>query len=77
MTTLYRIMPGRIGEKTKCLIGGLPSHKCGRHAKWFLFPAGPGTLDTTQFSNLEANVCDDHIIKAMKFGAERRKKEKR
>jgi hypothetical protein len=71
MSTMFRVCPGNLSKDGKCSIFST-DHKCANTAKWFVFPAGPGTLDTTQFSNLDANVCDAHIAKALVVIAARR-----
>ena len=54
---------GNLSDKSPCFIPG--ARKCKRKGKWLVFPRGPGTLDTTQFSNLHATPCDKHLIKAL------------
>ena len=64
--SLHRVALGNLTGRSKCWI---PSewgrHACNKKAKWYVFPAGEGSLDSTQFSNLCANTCDDHLIKAL------------
>lgn len=67
------ILSGTLDEKHRCTIYS-SKHRCKRKAKWLLFYHGPKALNTTQFSNLAANVCSDHIEKAVNFMDEWQKK---
>jgi len=65
--SLHRVALGQLSENGKCWIPKeWGRHACNRKAKWLVFPAGHGTLDTTQCSNLCANVCDEHLVTALK-----------
>ena len=71
-TSLHRIALGRTCDGKCWIPKEWGRHVCNRKRKWLIFPAGDGTLDTTQFSNLCANVCDDHISKAIQKSARSR-----
>lgn len=62
--THFKLARGNLSGTSKCFIAG--RHKCNKLGRWYVFPAGPGTLDTTQFSNLAATPCDKHLLKALR-----------
>ena len=73
--SLHRVVKGNLSGKGKCFIASaLGKHTCSKVGRWFVFPAGEHSLDTTQFSNLSANPCDDHLVKALKLSEQYRTK---
>ena len=71
--SLHRVALGNLTGDGTCFI---PKewyrHTCKKKAKWFVFPAGDGTQDSTQFSNLCANTCDEHLVKALQRSTKER-----
>jgi len=73
--SLHRVATGNLTGKEKCFIPKeWGRHVCNKKARWYVFPAGTGTLDSTQFSNLCANTCDEHLVKALNRSTKSRMK---
>jgi len=76
--SLHRVARGNLTGKSKCWIPKeWGRHTCNNKARWYVFPAGPGSLDSTQYSNLCANTCDDHIVKAIEKSEKHRQQKKK
>lgn len=75
IVSLHRVALGNVAGNGKCWIPKeWGRHACNRKAKWYVFPAGEGSLDSTQYSNLCANPCDVHLSKALLRSSAARKK---